>query len=72
MRWRIGSVFVRFGEWLRYPSLVVCQKPGCGYVNGGVHVPVSECPMCQRDPSRAGEHHAFVAPPWWKRIGSAS
>lgn len=67
MRYRIGEALARLADWLRYPPLVTCQRPGCGYVDGGVHAPAQSCVNC-KDPL---EHHAFVPPPWWRRIGAA-
>jgi hypothetical protein len=71
MRRRLGDALYRLGEWLRYPPLVTCQVPGCGYVDGGRHDDPDDCPACQVDPSLRVEHHAFVPPPWWRRIGAA-
>lgn len=69
MRYRIGAALGRLADWLKYPPQIVCQE--CSYTDGGRHEDPDDCDACAKDPSGRTEHHAFVPPPWWRRIGAA-
>ena len=70
VRYRLGEALGRLADWLKYPPLIVCQRPDCGFADGGVHDSPDDCDKCAADPSQRFEHHAFVPPPWWRRIGA--
>jgi hypothetical protein len=68
LRYRLAEALGNFADWLKYPPLITCQRPGCGYVEGGVHDPADECLRCTTGQADPSEHHAFVPPSRWRRL----